>query len=42
MEKEVEKKFLVEYKHQQKKELEDGLPMPRVTFLDLYDFWNKR
>ena len=38
MEKEVEKKFLVEYKHQQKKEFEVSLPMPRVIFLDLFDF----
>ena len=42
MEKEVEKKFLVEYKHQQKKELEDGLPMPRVIFLDLFDFLDQK
>ena len=38
MEKEVEKKFLVEYKYQQKKEFEVSLPMPRVIFLDLFDF----
>ena len=32
MDKENKKKLLAEYKHQQKKELEDGLPMPRVIF----------
>ena len=39
MEKEVEKKFLVEYKYQQKKEFEVSLPMPRVISLDLFDFF---
>ena len=42
MEKEVEKKFLVEYKHQQKKEFEVSLPMPRVIFLDLFDFLDQK
>lgn len=42
MDKEKKKKFLVEYKHQQKKELEDGLPMPRVIFLDLFDFLDQK
>ena len=37
MEKEVEKKFLVEYKYQQKKEFEASLPIPREIFLDLFD-----
>ena len=37
MEKEVERKFLVEYKHQQKKEFEASLPIPREIFLDLFD-----
>ena len=38
MEKEVERKFLVEYKYQQKKEFEASLPIPREIFLDLFDF----
>ena len=42
MEKEVEKKFLVEYKYQQKKEFEVSLPMPRVIFLDLFDFLDQK
>ena len=37
MEKEVERKFLVEYKYQQKKEFEASLPIPREIFLDLFD-----
>ena len=36
MEKEVERKFLVEYKYQQKKEFEASLPIPREIFLDLF------
>ena len=39
MDKLKKKKFLAEYKHQQKKEFEVGLPKPRVIFLDLFDFW---
>ena len=35
----MEKKFLVEYKYQQKKEFEVSLPMPRVISLDLFDFF---
>ena len=42
MEKEKKKKFLVEYKHQQKKEFEVSLPMPRVIFLDLFDFLDQK
>ena len=42
MEKEVERKFLVEYKYQQKKEFEVSLPMPRVIFLDLFDFLDQK
>ena len=42
MEKEVEKKFLVEYKYQQKKEFEASLPIPRETFLDLFDFLDQK
>ena len=38
MDKEEEKKFLADYKQQQKKEFEVSLPMPRVIFLDLFDF----
>ena len=38
MEKEEEKKLLADYKQQRKKEFEDSLPMPRETFLDLFDF----
>ena len=38
MEKEVERKFLVEYKYQQKKEFEASLPITREIFLDLFDF----
>ena len=37
MEKEEEKK-LPDYKQKWKKEFEDSLPMPRETFLDLFDF----
>lgn len=33
----MEKKFLVEYKYQQKKEFEASLPIPREIFLDLFD-----
>ena len=32
MDKEEEKKFLADYKQQQKKEFEVSLPMPRVIF----------
>ena len=42
MDKEKKKKFLVEYKHQQKKEFEVSLPMPRVIFLDLFDFLDQK
>ena len=42
MEKEKKKKFLVEFKHQQKKEFEVGLPKPRVIFLDLFDFLDQK
>ena len=42
MEKVVGKKFLVEYKYQQKKEFEVSLPMPRVIFLDLFDFLDQK
>ena len=38
MEKEKKKKLLAEYKQQQKKEFEASLPIPRETFLDLFDF----
>ena len=38
----MEKKFLVEYKYQQKKEFEVILPMPRVIFLDLFDFLDQK
>ena len=38
MEKEVERKFLVEYKYKQKKEFEASLPITREIFLDLFDF----
>ena len=33
----MERKFLVEYKYQQKKEFEASLPIPREIFLDLFD-----
>ena len=36
------KKFLVECKHQQKKEFEVSLPMSRVIFLDLFDFLDQK
>lgn len=42
MEKEKKKKLLAEYKHQQKKEFEVSLPMPRVIFLDLFDFLDQK
>ena len=38
MDKEKKKKLLAEYKQQQKKEFEASLPIPRETFLDLFDF----
>ena len=42
MEKEKKKKLLAEYKQQQKKEFEASLPMPRVIFLDLFDFLDQK
>ncbi|MBZ1353233.1 DUF2695 domain-containing protein [Streptococcus sp. LPB0406] len=39
---EKKKKFLAEYKHQQKKEFEVGLPKPRMIFLDLFDFLDQK
>ena len=37
MNKEKKKKLLAEYKQQQKKEFEASLPIPRETFLDLFN-----
>ena len=42
MDKEKKKKLLAEYKQQQKKEFEASLPMPRVIFLDLFDFLDQK
>ena len=42
MDKEKKKKLLAEYKQQQKKEFEVSLPMPRVIFLDLFDFLDQK
>ena len=41
MDKERKKKLLAEYKQQQKKEFEASLPIPRETFLDLFDFFDQ-
>lgn len=38
----MERKFLVEYKYQQKKEFEASLPIPREIFLDLFDFLDQK
>ena len=41
MDKEKKKKLMAEYKQQQKKEFEASLPIPRETFLDLFDFFDQ-